>query len=338
MDQKTVVECIHNLLAPEEALTDATGGVLLHEKGSYLVICGGRAVGTEAENDRCFSLHDQTTSDLSMARLGAASLAIDSGRSLWITGGYSKTTGDLFATEVLEHHQVSVSKPGPFLPIQALRHHCLEKIDASTALLIGGENYHTGVAALTWYYELDKDASSIVGPQLNHARSRHACGVLKDQTMPNSAMKIVVAAGGKVQDSTWTDSVEILVLDDDNNQAPSSWKLAAEPMPVQLGNAASAVTSDQLQMFLIGGSHQHYNNDEGSTSIFVLECSGRTCDSWTTMQLNLRAPSLKGLAFILPSYPLEGRADTVGQNNTGSNESKYFTSVRKPLNYNDHLL
>ncbi len=280
------------------------------EEEFMVVICGGQVIGTEgAENADCFSLHDQSTSSLSMPRVGAASLAIDGGRSLWVTGGISETSsaGDLFPTEIVAHQQDASSQAGALMPIHTLSHHCLEKINANTALLIGGENQYTGVDAMTWFYELSTTAKSTVGPPLIQARSRHACGVLRDKAMPDTFVrKIVVVAGGKVGDDTLTDSVEILILDD--NHSPPSWELSAEPMLAKIGNAASATTSDQLQMFVIGGTESLSNFDEESTSIFVLQCSGGACNHWTRLQFEMRIPVAQGLAFMIESFPTEGRA------------------------------
>ncbi len=313
--QESLIECAHKLSAPA-IVKDGTGGVLVSNGDFIIVICGGHVVGTEDhENSNCFSLHDQTKSDLSIARIGAASLAIENGRSLWLTGGYSATSNnnDLLATEVVAHKQDASSEPGSLLPIHSLSQHCLEKINTNTALLIGGENYHIGVDGMSWFYKLNSTARSWLGPQLNIARSRHACGVLRDKTMPNSsAVRLVVAAGGQVDDNTVTDSVEVLFLEDegDIHNSEPSWMLSSEPMPVKTASAATATTSDQLHMFVIGGTSSLVDFEMGSTSIFVLSCSGETCRTWSKLQLDLRNPIAKGLAFMIPSYAMEGRADT----------------------------
>ncbi len=298
-----VVECAHRFVAPDTFIKDATGGIL----GDFnAIICGGQAINLEEvkDNSKCFSLRDgqPIAKELSSARIGAATLSLANGKLLWVTGGVnSDPSSNLLATEFVTHLDESIPDSGSLLlPIHTLSHHCIVAIDATTSIIIGGENQQSGVDAMTWYYEWSNEtARSHLGPSLNFARSKHTCAVLKDPV--SATRRLVVAAGGKVgldEDGrdVLTDSVEILVLDDIDDE--KTWQLTTKPMPEKIANAASAMTADQLQMLVFGGTTDIL--DEGSASVFVLECSDGSCNSWTKLDLELRAPSANGLAFNMP--------------------------------------
>ncbi len=307
-----IVECAHKLSTSTEVLTDATGGVLVIQEEIHVVICGGQEVSSTEDNVKCISLSDPITkwSDLISARIGAASLPIDNGQALWVTGGFNSDNSlMMLVTELVAKES---NQQGPLLPLQPVKHHCLEKISASRAILVGGENHYIGVEQTTWFYDLNRTAEVTFGPLLSYARSRHVCGVLKDKMQPDSSsMRIVIAAGGMTNDNVLTDSVEILIIEDKDSDIESSvWQRSAEQMPIKVANAASATTSDQLRMFVVGGTTTNDPAEEALTSIFSLECHDGTCNQWTRLDLDLETPA-KGLAFIIPTIPMEGRlADT----------------------------
>ncbi len=306
----TMTECVHNILLPV-ALEDATGGIILDQHGDQqVIVCGGRDLTTGQENLQCFNLHDRSTSDLGLPRNGAATLTADYGKSLWVTGGSSDGDDLLLSSTEYVSHQSQSRLVGPLLPtIHGLKHHCLVKVNAETALMIGGENHEGGHDAMTWFYRMSsrtEDEIVMEGPSLNQARSMHVCGVLRDKTLPDDSTKrIVVVAGGKTTD--WLGTVETLeianYLEADSPQSfeQSLWTMTDE-LPL-LGNPSGATTSDQLQLFVIG-----HDGTTSTTIVYVIECSYLKCSSRTLEDISVMLTGLSvnknlGLALLLGSQP-----------------------------------
>ncbi len=159
-DNDIVIECAHLLVPPANALVFATGGVIIEQVAA---ICAGQfAVGGDTiPNDRCMILHDQDSDmsgflsiSLNMFRMGAASLVIDDGRTIWITGGFSSSNsaGDVMSDQSVittefvsfETSNFSTNGMGPLLPVP-LAHHCLERITPKVAILVGGQSTDTDI-------------------------------------------------------------------------------------------------------------------------------------------------------------------------------------------------
>ncbi len=178
-----IVECSHSLWAPEQSLIEATGGILmlgpgLGDKGELeplVVICGGRFVldvssssDANVHNQLCMILNENGPPSVSIRReqsvyhlsvrgllnfqrIGSASLAIDNGQTLWVTGGLndgSYGSGHLISELVglnnnsatSSHQEFTTNGQGPFMPTYAVMHHCLEKIEPEMAILAGGKS------------------------------------------------------------------------------------------------------------------------------------------------------------------------------------------------------
>ncbi len=138
---------------------------------------------------------------------------------------------------------------------------------------------------------------------LTAERFRHTCGVLKNK---DETKLIVVAAGGVNMQKTTIDSVDILSVTQGISNAlqfEQGWQ-EGQNLPMPLRDAASASTSGQKQLFLIGGTQ---DNNDISNFVLRLDCSEYIvmddC-SWTVMDYELKTPSTQGLALELPQAPM----------------------------------
>ena len=66
------------------------------------------------------------------------------------------------------------------------------KVNITSAFLIGGTNGTIMDKTLIYSYNED---SWMPGPKLNHPRSGHVCGIIRDSTLVNN--KMLVVAGSK---------------------------------------------------------------------------------------------------------------------------------------------
>ncbi len=163
-DRDTLVECAHSLIQPQDGLQGATGGILVgqHQGAVHIVVCGGALAmaegGSKVENTDCYKLNvDSETAKppvvgmLNLGMLGTASLVLDNGTSLWITGGrdvngFLVDTSDYLVFSTEDNAETTVPmllhEPGPDLKHSCSRfigqHHCLVQVGPEVAFLIGG--------------------------------------------------------------------------------------------------------------------------------------------------------------------------------------------------------
>ena len=102
---------------------------------------------------------------MSVARVRTASIVLDQGNILWVTGGHVLTSDIMnphYVTETTDYVGLNGSWPGPNLS-QAVHSHCLVKVNSSTVFLIGGltTDYLLGaemsigdVLSFPWAYDL----------------------------------------------------------------------------------------------------------------------------------------------------------------------------------------
>ncbi len=323
-----LVECAHSLESPQE-VDWGTGGFLVHDKkDNYTaIICGGRDTDDSTiENGFCFSHNDpniqrQFSGALSETRIGAASLIIDGGPLLWITGGKNSKHGSFSSTEIVQLVESQfVSRAGPSLP-RDLHHHCLEKIGPEVAILIGGltsyqttGDYIVVYNHISWSVNLETMAWTLQA-QLTTPRQKHVCGVIRIAEGDDSGDQvIIVAAGG---DREWHDgsvvvqqSVEFLVWDSINEDGDSlmysNWE-AGPNLPLAVRDASSITTANQNRMYVVGGSTGAYNevNFMQLSIILELSCPSMAACAWTNVY-EMDRPMSKGIMFSVPTKPMTG--------------------------------
>ncbi len=131
-------------------------------------------------------------------------------------------------------------------------------------------------------------------------RRRHACG-----TLISGDKKVVIAAGGDTSQHAMTKTVEILVVEDDDRVFAQEWEFGPD-MPLPVSNAASSTTPNQRTLFVIGGkTSQDYS--QGSSAIFKIHCQQDLQCMWSKVEQELKMPSAKGLALMLPPIPMANR-------------------------------
>ena len=300
VDNNSLVECAHQMVGLV-SLQDSTGG-LMHKDGDiFPVVCGGLVSDSLKENKLCHSLTDpgiKRSGFMKSARVGAASLVLDHGRTMWVTGGFNQHENHAFSSEfvVILGDNFESMEYGPSLP-NSLKYHCLEKVGPHVAILIGGINQKDHYDQQSWSINVDKmvwhqEASLILG------RARHSCGVLQDLRKMDS--KIIVVAGGDTSHGLMTSTVELLMAE--NDTIALDWQHGPQ-LPIPLSNAASKVTSDMDKFIVIGGTANHDYN-EASRSVFILKQIDGLEFSWVKEQHELQIPSAKGLAMLLPSVSM----------------------------------
>ncbi len=320
-------------------LKQATGGLLrlpvsLQEDPvqnyyqSVPVFCGGNWNYALASRV-CYRLgaaFEDPIGVLIQERSQAASVSINNGSTLWVTGGeYQEFNGleyfsnPLDTTEYLDviyedkdkvgldlelDSMSLISTLGPRLPTM-MRGHCLEMISDKLVILYGGYNYAQEFSK-AWTFDLDKQNNPdgedwVEIASMSLARDRHSCGVLRDALSPKER-KIVVAAGGCAGGGAHfglviRDSVELLHA----NGEVLALKWATGPqMPEPLCGAASATIKDGTRLFVVGGVTDFtVFPEEKSNSVYYLQCRLTLCE-WTTVDLELLSPRSGAVAMIVP--------------------------------------
>ena len=295
LEGSTFFDCSHSLKSPKD-LQGVTGGIVTGpDNDLLLVVCGGIDMDTGLANDKCFSLSSSSNTDkeqissLYVAREGSATIGINGGKSLWVTGGIMDLH-PIHPTEMVMLNDLTdiTTVDGPKLPV-SLSHHCLEKVGDNTAILIGGQDFDSLFGRRTWTANLSGSLTPTWNQlsSLNIGRRMHACGVIKDSTLSDHS--VVIAAGGEIGLSVLTSSVELLLLV--QGKLEVSWE-TGQDMPDDVSNAARAITPDQQKMLVLGDS-----------SMFQMQCSGLQCE-WIKLDKELRRSFVNGLAMIWPANSL----------------------------------
>ncbi len=304
VEDDTLLPCSHTLSIPSPTIAGFSGGILLQNDIDLTpVICGGTA------NKLCYSLElddynqPPVLGTLKSSRIGSASLVIDNGASLWITGGFDfDSQQTLGTTEFVELNNTWLnSSNGPHLPSDGLQYHCLETIDSNLAILIGGQDRRNKSDKFSWIVNFDTMTWEFAG-SLTRRRYQHACGVLRDLTL--SGKRFVIATGGVTVAHTVTRSVELLLLEDNGEGLAFNnltWEFGPD-LPMPMTKLESVTTFDQKAMFVIGeiiednGVNSQF---ESQLAAFRLQCFDLQC-SWINMKHALKGHSNKGLALIVP--------------------------------------
>ncbi len=295
----------NNNICPEFPvdLDEATSGVLSDKNGNDVaVVCGGR--DTADARDLCFYYAPgkgqkewvQVAKKLAEKRLWAAGIVtdIDGGRmnSLWIAGGNNGrerlSSTELVTLTATDSFEI---RPGPDLPL-ALHSHCLVKLNSTTAMLIGGSD---GVTTFANSYFLDIPSAatttaatavrSVRGPDLNTARTNHACGVVDNPTVDGGQM--VVVAGGWY--SGYLSSTEMLSVD--GRGFDDRWVTEGLDLPVGIGDSAGVESTDGKSFLLVGGG--------SSSAIYKLEFNNGEWQ-WKKMSQEMQVARDDPVAMIVP--------------------------------------
>ena len=304
LHQDTFTECSHTFIAPEISLRHATGGVLIQpvEGDLDVVVCGGEHAATNDENTACTSLTDATSTarNLDIARTAAASLLVDNGQTLWLTGGN-------FGVDKHKHTELVRWESDPSMPMteavdapqlpRNLKYHCIVRLGPQVAIMIGGQESVDKYNPYSWSVNLDRLhwRSKI----LRTLRSMHTCGAIRDVELPE--VKFVFAVGGQTPDGYMTQTVDVLFVrtGDGIHYFDSSWTFGPK-LPYALSHAVAVTMPDQSRFFLIGGTKQNDDNINYNHDVFQTQCLNKQC-IWSAINEDLgRNPSVFGLAFMLP--------------------------------------
>ncbi len=319
--------CYYSEWHTEALISGATGGLLritpIDQQGSrsisYVpIFCGGLRNGNVEPETMCYQLGlSGHIRELTSKRSGAASVVIDNGQAMWITGGFDgaiySETFDMIIADANGMSFDTSSLDRELNLAQAMAHHCLEVIDQSLAILYGGHN-STGVASESW--TMDINTSWKQGWQsrasMTVARYNHACGVIKTSPTANNAVsKVVAAAGGFTSQTLIVDSVELLSVGP-GNVISQAW-IFGPKMPVSLAGTASATTKDQTLLFVAGGI-KAVELFEVTNSVFTFQCLDIDNCQWTKMDQELRHARANSVAFVFPPISIDDiRNDGVEQ-------------------------
>ncbi len=304
------MECVTALKTPQNhAFEKASGSFIKDQNGGLIAtICGGQ--DNNGHSGDCYSLSETNYSGFMIhPRAGSASLSIDNGRRLWVTGGFEKSwkpneEGEdvyenrlHFTSEIvhLEPDNQIESCPGPQLPISGLKYHCLEQLGQNVAILNGGQVYNLPLKSRrSWSFNFD----TLVWTEMMTmatGRSNHVCAILQDLEDPG--LKIVIAAGGYTfREDAVTNSTELLIVK--AGKIGSHWQPGPD-MPLAIRDAASVTTVNGQTLFVAVGNSGTGNQDQVLPSIYYIQCTNLECQ-WQVSTEALKRPSSGGLAMMLP--------------------------------------
>ena len=267
----------HNFAFPTAGLLD----------GNKTVICGGHL--GYSDSGQCHTLGSRSTfATLKDSRMDTASIVLDDGHSLWITGGNQFPTGTLDTTELVSSDG-SVTW-GPKLP-EKREDHCLVGINSTTVMLIGGSDKGGGLREFsdkTWFFNTGSKQWSR-GPDLNTGRIIQSCGVLTDK---GNGHQLVIVTGGWTADSATLNSTEILDL---NGDRIHRW-IYGPDLPKGLDRAPSVTAKNGTSFIVVGGAGSGFTY---SSSFLELQCSNGDC-YWTMMEHELATARCCGIALMIP--------------------------------------
>ncbi len=268
------------------------------------VVCGGYRFAAEEEqiaSKQCDILspkgkYKNRQVPMSFARGQAASVVLDGGQTLWITGGQPQWNSKKQFLKTTEYLSPASSKtePGPDLK-EEIKGHCLIKINDTSVLLIGGSTKAMEKGKNGYYVDPKTGNTTKVRP-INNGRYGHVCG----QVASGSGGKMIeVVVGGfmRLNNRHLTKSKSrqtTELLDVINNK--KTWILG--PMlEMEDPKRASALTTPEGSFLVIGGGSEI----KGNRDIFELSCQGsvQSC-LWTKRDQELASARFAHVAMIVP--------------------------------------
>ena len=178
----------------------------------------------------------------------------------------------------------TVAELGPVMPMP-LSHHCLVKINETTAIATGGFTSNNIATNNSFYYQIS-DSSPMtwtLGQSLILPRHSHSCELLTS----TNAVPIVVVAGGDTDNDDV--STELLVISTEKGDIV--WELGPS-IPLKLEETSMVATSNHDRLILIGGIMK---SGKRSAALIQLEClesdnidiAMKTACYWTLMDQKL---------------------------------------------------
>ncbi len=287
---------------------DGVGGLF---KGNVPFYCGGYSFNNNGgQTDECFALDPSgqwiQAGNMLEPREFAASLMLDQGKTLWVTGGYrydpdhpEATGGHVYSetTEALTIPDIAGKEfrfqETPRLPNKVMEH-CLVQLNETAAMLIGGHNFDEITMDTTYILDIDIQPGQEVlqyqhGPRLNSARYGHACGLL---TKPgDGSEQVVVVAGGFNSTLNRTVSTELWTV------GSEEWT-AGPDLPVE-NKSGAGLTTYYGKAFLLIGGYKDKSFKESINKIYKLEFKNGDW-KWYKMDTKLQVGRGGHVAFYVP--------------------------------------
>ncbi len=260
-------------------------------KGGVPVVCGGRFGGYYSHSDKCYIVGNSTkVASMHSKRSSAAALAIDSDKTLWITGGLTATSyPDIYvnSTEFV-YFDGREANQGPDLPLPLARH-CMVRINQKWAMLIGGyQGNLIDYEHSTWLFDFVEQKWT-PGPNMTHGKSNAACGLIRDSSTGETMVVVAGGFGDSESIHHLTNSTELWILESE------SW-IPGPDLPILIESAAGVTSSNGRHFIVVGGGGAH---SEELFDLYKLQCFRRKCE-WNKMKQELTVARKGAVAMLLP--------------------------------------
>ncbi len=274
-----------------------------------VLICGGHNFLENQVTDKCYTLQPEVDNNWILAEErmdfggndAGASLVINDGKSLWMTGSWNgdqRADSTIIVSPTLEdfNNQVSVSiSPGPAFP-DGIKSNCIVKLNDTKAMAIFG-NKKLDSTATTVFLDIpspsqNNQINSAWGPDLKSRRTFHACGILDNPGDGNLQVVIVVGGTGTETKGLRLKSTEKWPV------GTSSWT-AGPDLPFGITASTAVTVPDGKTLLLVGG-----RSDSGLlSSIFRLAFKNSNDHQgweWTKLDEELQVAREKHIAMLVP--------------------------------------
>ncbi len=258
----------------------AVGGLLYNHSHNQQIplVCGG-----SGNVDKCYVVgqegpaEDQVSITMRYARRHAASVVINEGTTLWITGG--ETSIPVGITKTTEYVTMSGSIDGPDLPmVPKVDRHCMVAVNPMETLLIGGR-FNQDKA---WSHNATSGDWTLTGDMvLSHENA--PCGVLEDSVDLNKTIILATAENG---------STEIMV----HSNGAHDWSLGPE-FPTSIEYGSLVTTKDRKRLIAFGFDDGVWH----SVLFYQFTCHSLQCH-WQKMPQEMTAARSDLVSFLIPYH------------------------------------
>ncbi len=259
----------------------AVGGLLYNHSHNQQIplVCGG-----SGNVDKCYVVgqeeadaEDQVSITMRYARKQAASVVINEGTTLWITGGGTPVG----ITRTTEYVTMSGSIDGPDLPmVPKVDRHCMVAMSPMETILIGGR-FNRDKA---WSHNATTGDWTLMGDMvLSHENA--PCGVLEDSVELNRTIILATTANG---------STEIMVHG--YGDGANEWTLGpAFPTSIKYGSLVT--TKDRKRLVAFG-----YDDGVWHSALFYqITCHSLQCQ-WRKMPQEMAQARREVVGFLIPDH------------------------------------